>query len=113
MSQDACECLALGPRAFDEAFVGIDETHGRFGEVSVRTCRACGRRWLHYRVEYEAFTGSGRWYAGLLPEGADAGLTPDAAVPLLERLPWHVYGGSYWGTSGRRGTGPLQVDLHG
>jgi hypothetical protein len=113
VSPDACECLALGPRSFDEAFVGIDTARGRFGEVNVRTCHACGRRWLHYRVEYEAFSRSGRWYTGLLPEGADAGLTPEAAVPLLERLPWHIYGGSFWDTRGRRSSEPVRVDLHG
>lgn len=106
-----CECLELGPRGYDAAFVGVDPTRGRFGDVSVRTCRACGRRWLHYHVEYEAFSGSGRWYLGLLPDGADAGLTPAAAVPLLESLPWHVYGGSYFGTTGRRGTGPRSLDV--
>lgn len=108
---DECECLELGPRAFSEASVGVDRTNGRFGAVGVRTCAACGRRWLHYHVEYEGFSGSGRWYQGLLPEGAHAGLTPEAAVPLLESLPWHVYGGSYWGTGGRRGAGPLHADF--
>jgi hypothetical protein len=113
MTDAECGCLELGPApgCFDEAFLGVDGTNGRFGEVSVRTCRACGRRWLHYRVEYEAFTGSGRWYAGLLPEGADAGIAPETAVAVLERLPWHVYGGSWFGTAGRRGTGRLHVDL--
>jgi hypothetical protein len=113
VSREACECLALGPRSFDEAPVGIDRTNGRFGEVGVRTCRACGRRWLHYHVEYEAFSRSGRWYTGLLPDGADADLAPESAVPLLERLPWHVYGGSWFDTTGRRGSGPLSVDLYG
>src|SRR5690349_793813 len=111
MTTDACECLALGPRSFDEAFVGVDHTRGRFGDVNVRTCRACGRRWLHYHVEYEAFTASGRWYTALLPDGAEADLTPEAAIPLLERLPWHVYGGSYFRTAGRHGTGPFRADV--
>ncbi|HEX6370217.1 MAG TPA: hypothetical protein VF006_14960 [Longimicrobium sp.] len=106
-----CGCLERGPRRFDEAPVGVDGTRGRFGEVSIRTCGACGRRWLRYHVEYEGFTGSGRWYLGLLPEGSDAGLAPEAAVPLLESLPWHLCGGSHWGTAGRRGTGPLYADL--
>jgi hypothetical protein len=114
MTLAECACLELGPRlgGFDEAFVGVDRTNGRFGDVSIRTCLACGRRWLHYQVEYEAFSGSGRWYTGVLPEGADARLRPEEAVPLLERLPWHVYGGSFFGTPGRRGTEPLHVDLH-
>ena len=115
MSVAECACLELGPRqgSVDEAFVGIDRTNGRFGEVSIRTCRACGRRWLHFHVEYEGFSCSGRWYTGLLPEGFTADVRPEDAVALLERLPWHVYGGSYFGTAGRRGTGPLFVDLLG
>lgn len=111
MTGAECECVELGPTSFHVRSVGVDATNGRFGEVRVRTCRACGRRWLHYHVEYEGFTGSGRWYLGLLPEGADAALTPQAAVPLLESLPWHVYGGSYWGTTGLRGTAPIHADL--
>lgn len=113
MSDAACGCLELGPRpgGFDEAFVGVDGTNGRFGEVSVRTCRECGRRWLHYHVEYEAFTGSGRWYTGLIPRGERFEAGPEAAVAFLERLPWHVHGGSYFGTAGRRGAGKLSVDL--
>lgn len=115
MTLAECACLELGPRqgGFDEAPIGVDRTNGRFGEVTIRTCRDCGRRWLHYHVEYEAFYGSGRWYTGLLPEGADAQPRPEEAVPLLEQLPWHVYGGSYFGTDGRRGSGPLHADLHG
>jgi hypothetical protein len=111
MTLPACQCLELGPQSFDEAFVGVDETNGRFGEVSVRTCRACGRRWLHYLVEYEAFTGSGRWFTGLLPDGADAEIRPQEAVALLKQLPWHVHGGSYFGHGGRRATGPPSADL--
>lgn len=102
--------MERGPRSFAQAAVGVDETNGRYGDVTVRTCRACGRRWLHYHVEYEGFTGSGRWYAGVLPDGADASLTAGSAAALLESLPWHVYGGSYWGTRGRRGTGAVIVD---
>lgn len=104
-----CECMERGPRRFAEAPVGIDRTNGRFGEVAVRTCRACGRRWLHYLVEYEAFTASGRWYAGVLADGAE--VTAEGAVALLQSLPWHAYGGSWWGTTGRRGTGAILVDL--
>lgn len=108
-----CPCLARGPMrgTFDETPLGTDTTDGRYGDVSVRACRACGRRWLHYAVEYEAFTGSGRWYAGILPDGAETGLTPEGAAPLLESLPWHVHGGSYFGHAGRRGSGRLHLGL--
>lgn len=106
MNVDAneCPCLALGPMpgSFDETSVGQDPTDGRYADVSIRACRLCGRLWLHYFVEHEAFTGSSRWYTGLLPAGAETGLTPERAVPLLESLPWHVHGGSYFGHAGRR-----------
>ncbi|HEU4885930.1 MAG TPA: hypothetical protein VFT45_27075 [Longimicrobium sp.] len=111
MSGAACECLELGPSSYDEASVGVDTSRGRFGDVSLRTCRACGRRWLRYHVEYEAFTASGRWFLGLLPDDADAGLAPAEAVALLQALPWHVYGGSFFRTRGRRGTGPIDAIL--
>jgi hypothetical protein len=114
MTDAECGCLERGPRwgGFDEVFVGVDRTNGRFGEVSIRTCRTCGRRWLHYLVEYEAFSGSGRWFAGVLPADADDP-DPATAVALLRSLPWHVYGGSFFGTTGRRGTDPVDVDLLG
>ena len=111
MDAHGCPCLALGPLpgTFDETYLGQDLTEGRYGDVSIRACRVCGRRWLRYFVEYEAFTASGRWYTGLLPEGAEAGLTPERAAPLLESLPWHVHGGSYFGHAGRRGSGRLHL----
>ena len=107
-----CACLERGPPGgrFDETFVGVDETNGRFGEVSIRTCRDCGRRWLHYHVEYEAFSRSGRWYSGLLPDAFEGNIRPGEAVPLMAALPWHVYGGSFFGHAGRRGTGRIEVD---
>jgi len=96
---------------FESEALGIDETNNRFGEVSIETCRACGSKWLRYFVEYEAFTASGRWYKGLLPREKVDSVTPESAVEILSSLPWHFYGGSYFETTGRRGTGPISVDL--
>lgn len=90
--------------------VGTDTTNRRYGEVSLETCRHCGTRWLHYLVEYEAFTGSSRWFRGLITEQDLARITPEGAVPFLESLPWYFEGGSYFDSRGRRGSGPVPAD---
>ena len=36
-------------------------------EVTLLYCRHCGRYWLRYFYENEAFSRSGRWYLGALP----------------------------------------------
>lgn len=95
----------------DSELIGVDETNGRFGEVSVETCKTCGAKWLRYFVEYEAFTASGRWYRGLVSQETLSSLTPEGAVDALSGLPWHFYGGSYFETTGRKGVGAISVDL--
>jgi hypothetical protein len=110
----ACPCLHE-PQPFDRytlvRSVGVDETHGRYGEVTIRECRQCGRWWLHYAVEYEAFTGSGRYFMGLIRPRVARSLAPDEAVAYLERLRWHLYGGSYYDGRKGRSRGEIQVDL--
>ena len=108
MNSQPCACLERGPApgTFDEAYLGVDRGEGRHADVFLRTCRACGRRWVHCHMEDEAFTASGRWYAGVLPEGAEAPSAEDA-LAVLGALPWHVYGGSWFGHAGRRNEGPL------
>jgi hypothetical protein len=90
---------------------GIDATNGRFGEVSVEKCIHCGTSWLRYFVEYEAFTASGRWFRGLMSEKAVALVSPELAVSVLESMPWHFRGGSYFGSTGEVASGPIRADL--
>ena len=74
----------------------------RYAEVSVHVCRDCGRYWLRYFYEQEAFTASGRWYLGALTTGQLAALTANNAKSVLEGLDWYYYGGSfYFGKSGK------------
>jgi len=91
--------------------LGVDETNGRCGEVTVETCRACGNKWLRYFVEYELYSESGRWYRGLVTAESVESLKPEQAPALLSSLPWYFYGGSYFRTLGRKGSGPIRVDL--
>ena len=113
-AEQTCVCME-GPRMFGHyilvRIIGVDETKGRFGDVKLRRCRDCGRHWLHYFVEYEAFTGSGRWYMGLITPEAARDLRPEDAVEYLNSLEWCFYGGSYFGGKTGRWTGPVRVDL--
>lgn len=108
-----CRCIRPPFRYLDYETVslGVDETGGRCGEVTVETCKACGSIWLRYFVEYEFFSESGRWYRGQVTREMIESLTPEQAPELLARLPWYFYGGSYFRTLGRKGSGPLTIDL--
>ena len=108
-----CECHQGGPAKFDTTDLGVDQTDNRYGDVELRVCGQCGARWLRYFVEYEAFSKSGRWFYGLLPDVLPMALTAENAVPILDSLPWHIYGGSYYDLPppGRRRTGRVYVGL--
>ena len=105
-----CVCEQGGARftEFESRDVGRDETEGRFADVTLNRCRTCGRTWLRYLVEYEAFSRSGRWARGLISEADANTVTPETAVAHLNGLEWYLYGGSYFdGISGRR-SGPMR-----
>jgi hypothetical protein len=106
---DGCVCLDAGApfNTFETRALGCDETDGRFGQATLDRCRRCGRIWLRYVVEYEAFSRSGRWARGLIREDDVETLTPETALGRLHGLAWYLYGGSYFnGASGRR-SGPM------
>lgn len=107
-----CNCMEPTYRGpFDSVYIGTDETHGRFGEVSIKTCKKCGSKWLYYFVEYEAFTASGRWYRGLISGDVANSVTAETAVTVLEDLEWRISGGSYFRSTGKKGAGPVFVNL--
>jgi hypothetical protein len=93
------------------ASLGVDETNGRFGEVTLLRCRRCGRLWLRYAVEYEAFSESGRHYMGLISPHRARRLKADEAAAYLDSLAWHLYGGSYYHGRTGRARGKVYVDL--
>jgi len=99
VGDDGCPCLSGRHRSIDfhERFVGMDPRSGRFGDVSILTCRRCGRRWLRYSWENEGFTASGRWGVGVVSPDVAASMTAEAALATLEGLAWYFIGGSYFG----------------
>jgi hypothetical protein len=106
------ECLCfdgrlIGHDEYEVTFIGVDDASGRFADVAVGHCRRCGRHWIHYSWEMEAFSRSGRWYRGLISEEHARTLTPGNAASLLESLEWYFVGGSYYEGKIYRSSGPL------
>lgn len=105
-----CNCLSI-----EESFVlgmpwrvvGIDETDGRFADVAIFKCDACGRLWLRYFVEHEAFSASGKWARGVVSDELAQTITPQAAALALAALPSYIYGGSYFSGKVSRGSGTM------
>jgi hypothetical protein len=106
-----CRTPPFNYRDFEEAPVGRDPTNGRYGDVAIETCRACGNLWLTHSVTYEGFSRSTRWYRGLVSAEVAASVTPETAVAVLDGLDWHFAGVSYFGSSGAKGSGPVHMDL--
>jgi hypothetical protein len=108
-----CHCMMppFDRRDFASRPVGVDETAGRFAEVSIETCPACGRHWLHYLVEYEGISRSGRWYRGLISEEVARTVRPEIALEVLQDLAWRFAGGSYFASAGFKTTGAISLDL--
>lgn len=110
-----CECEhihRLVPES-DMTDLGVDGRNGRLGQVALHTCSACGAQWLHYRVEYEAFSRSGRWFCGRLDETAARTVSAETAVGTLAAMPWYWTGGSYFDDEVGKSSGPVPVDLYG
>jgi hypothetical protein len=103
-----CRCMTPPPdhRDFHGTELGVTQD-GRFADVRLDQCRLCGRPWLHYHYEVEAFSKSGRWYRGLVTPEQAARATPANALEILAALPWYLYGGSWFDTTGLRSDVPL------
>src|SRR5579872_34455 len=86
-----CEYGQAPYTEFESRELGVDDTEGRFAEVTLERCKTCRRLWLRYFVEYEAFSRSGRWARGLISEEDAASMTPEAAEPYLRSLDSYLY----------------------
>ncbi len=113
MNKENCKCHnpTISYSDYTQDFIGTDETNGRFGEVTIEKCNYCNSLWLKYFVEYESFSQSGRWHRGLITEQDVKNITPENSIDYLQSIEWHIYGGSYFNTTGKIGRGNIIVDL--
>jgi guanosine-3',5'-bis(diphosphate) 3'-pyrophosphohydrolase len=93
---------------FEKRELGVT---ANYGEIQIETCKSCGTKWLRYFWEHEGFTASGRWYKGIIDDTSLPTLKPENCVKYLESLPWYIYGGSYFNTMGKRGSGSIKASL--
>ena len=107
---DACLDPGAAYTVFDRAEIGVDETHGRFGDVRVDRCRTCDTVWLHYFIEGDGRGYGGRWFRGIIDVATAKSVTPETAVAVLQQLRWHIRGGTYFGGASRSTRTPLAVD---
>ncbi|MET3037757.1 hypothetical protein ABXT08_16795 [Chryseobacterium sp. NRRL B-14859] len=106
-----CEKPPLHYENYTEKPLGTDMTNGRYGEVTIKECIHCKRKWLNYFVEYEFYSKSGRWYSGIIAEEDLKAIHPENAIGYLETLEWYIYGGSFFSGMGCIGKGKARVDL--
>lgn len=112
MNKDNCKCYypPISGLEYTRDFIGTDMTNGRYGEVTIDKCTSCNSLWLHYFVEYEEFSRSGRWYRGLISQEDLKNITPENSVEYLKTVEWYIYGGSYFNSTGKIGSGKVNVD---
>src|SRR5687768_15008578 len=110
-----CDCDNIHRPIGDSATtdLGTDLRNGRSGQVTLHRCAECGAHWLHYEVEYEAFSKSGRWFCGRLDGPAVSTVSAANAIGTLAGLPWYWAGGSYFGDEVGKGSGAVPVDVYG
>ncbi|MBV8327694.1 hypothetical protein [Chryseobacterium sp.] len=106
----ACEKPGSNYTEYRSSELGIDHTDGRDGEVTIQQCKLCQRIWIHYFVQHESFSKSGRWYKGIVSKKDRSQITPENAVEYLENLEWYVYGGSFFDDEVTIGSGKMTVD---
>jgi len=70
-----------------------------------------GRCWLHYLMEYEYLTASGRWLEGEISPEVAASLNANEAVGFFDRMDWFHCSGSALSGKLRRVNGPAATWL--
>ncbi len=93
----ACKCNEPPFSHFDYEIVkiGIDENYA-YAEVSIKTCKKCGTKWVNYLIEQEQYTKAGRWWRAPVDVEHANGLTALNAKEYLESLEWCFTGGSFY-----------------
>lgn len=108
----SCHCLQA-PFNFEDyeiSHLGVDDSGGRYAEVTLEKCRTCGTWWLKYLIEQEWHSNSGRWYRGQISDEEAKRVTTHNAAAMLGGLEWHFYGGSYFNSRGVRADGGADVE---
>ena len=84
-----CQCTGDGcPNQSACRQVGVDGAP-TYADVEVLTCGRCGRYWLSYFFEYEAFTDSATLYRGIITAKQASAITEHDAIDVFARMQWY------------------------
>ena len=107
MAVKNCRCLSEPPRATRLVrSLGMDED---FGTSEVVVCPECGLTWLRLAYEIEAFTGSGRWFLGVVDNELAQTVESSTARTTMESLPEYFIGGSWLEGKVVKSSGPVNT----
>ena len=83
-SQTTCRCSSppFSANLFVRIELGLDDRHA---EVSLDTCVECGQLWLHFLIEEEHHSRSGRWWR--VPLNSPGEISLPNARTFLEQQP--------------------------
>jgi hypothetical protein len=109
-AEESCPCLEGETyfQNFESRALGMDSD---YGEVSVDKCKRCGRYWLHYLMEYEYLSRSGRWFRSVVTPEVAASVKADDAKRIIESLDYYFRGGSAFGGKTIKTSGSLEIWL--
>lgn len=104
-----CEKPPFVHKDFDVKILGVDNGYGEF---EIQKCKTCGQNWLRYFVDYNhPLIKTGRWFRGEIYRGELNRITISNAKEYLEGLDWYFYGGTYFGTEGKKGGGKINLEI--
>ncbi len=95
MNTTECQCFESDTHIewTDQGDIGMTAD---YWDITHMRCATCGTPWLRAFFEIEAFARSSRHYRVPTTDAKLSGITPDAALLLIETAPFRIVGGSYY-----------------
>ena len=88
-----CETPPFYYADFHSAELGVGS---HYADVTIQTCKKCGKKWLKFLIEEEHYTKSGRWWRAPVEPEKLSSITAENAKQFIESLDWCFVGGSYY-----------------
>lgn len=91
---------------YNSIYLGTDDN---YADITIDTCKNCGKKWLKYLIEEEHYTKSGRWWRAPIDSSIVNILTAENSKELIESLDWCFVGGSYYDGNIHKEERPIKV----
>jgi len=108
MADRLCTCRQPPFRFSDYHTVDLGED-SRGAEISLDTCKSCGKLWLAYRIDEPHYRRSGRWWRVEIAAGDPSTVSAATARDYVERSTEGFAGGSFFDSQGHAIAAPIRV----